>query len=237
MSTSASDTKSQGSSNNDDATPNPSPGPAAPSASSLAGSLMMLPALYIMNKIDFNAGDNMLYLRVTFFCAQVFCISTVLYIWYTIKTKQDPQKITYKKKASASSWGQPEGSTPVPNIVTCTIQEYDMEQVRAAVQQLVISCVLVCGIHYYWGSAPPLFFQCFMAPKQVLSAPLFRIHGLGHNVLRPFKDPNPNPFASLMPKAPEEPDQDENQETYSSNVDSSSPKADIRKRARKQKPQ
>lgn len=129
--------------------------PPTPSAASLAGPLMMLPALFIMNKIDFNAGQNMLYLRITFACAQITCFSLITYIYFAVKKKADPQKMTYQPK-SQLSWNQ-EGATPLP--VTCTHEEYDIKQVKAAVQQFVISFILVSGIHYYWGSAPPLFFN------------------------------------------------------------------------------
>lgn len=65
-----------------------------------------------------------------------------------------------------------------------------------------------------------------MAPKQVLTSPLFRIYGLGQTVSRPFKDPNTNPFAALLPKNPEEENLNEKKEVNAT----SPPKATSQKK-------
>jgi len=60
-----------------------------------------------------------------------------------------------------------------------------------------MSFVITGFLHYKWQLTAPLFIQCVMNPKNLVSSPLFSIFVLGKTVHRPFPEP-PSPFAALL---------------------------------------
>jgi hypothetical protein len=89
-----------------------------------------------------------------------------------------------------------------------TVSEYDMSQVKKALQQVLIGAVMVSFIHYKWGIVQPLFLQSIMGPMGLYKNPvrthhhpnsfciqMFKIFVLKETVARPFKEESP--FANL----------------------------------------
>jgi hypothetical protein len=49
-----------------------------------------------------------------------------------------------------------------------TVVEYDVQQLKKSLSQVLISVVIIAFIHIKWEIIQPLFIQCFMGPMQVL---------------------------------------------------------------------
>lgn len=159
----------------------------------LGNMVVMLPALYVMNKIDFEKEDNILYLRIAFVVAQVFVVTLSLFILSRIKSKNDSTKLVYTPTPPPSF-----GTTPPPaEPVETTNMAYDIQMFWKMFQQTAMSLGIVCFIHYQWAITAALFMQVFMGPQQLIGQPLFKLHVLNKAVERPFKEPA-SPFAALL---------------------------------------
>lgn len=154
---------------------------------------VMLPAIYLVNKIDFKEGDNLFYVRCAFTTLQVVVFFIRGLIWMRIKKKNDDQII------KVTMPGKPEGFGPPPpgEVVDMTIKDHDLMWFKKELQQAVMTLVIIGFIHYKWAVAPPLFLQLFMTPKTMWASNLFQLHILGNVKPRPFKEPE-NPLAALM---------------------------------------
>lgn len=57
-----------------------------------------------------------------------------------------------------------------------TVSEYEMAQVKKALQQVVIGAVMVGFIHYKWAIVQPLFLQSIMGPMGLYKNPVNSHH-------------------------------------------------------------
>lgn len=160
--------------------------------------LIMMPVLYLGNVFDYTQGDNMLYLRVAFCTAQLFTLIGCAVLYFKITAKPNQEKITVKPPPPPPFGAPP--TPPAPEIMTIT--EYDLRELKKIATQVAMSFCITGFLHYKWELTPPLFIQCIMTPKSLLTSPLFQIFVLNSTgVTRPFPEP-PSPFAALMPEAP-----------------------------------
>jgi hypothetical protein len=154
--------------------------------------MVMLPAIFIMNKVDLKEGDNPFYLRIAYCTVQIISVLAAVMMYFKIKEKKDQTKITFK--APSPGFGAPEGEER-----TITVEEYDQEALQKFAKGVVMGACIVGFIHYKWGMMPPLFLQSLMGPMNLYNNPLFKLHILGKSgegLERPFKEPE-SPFAGL----------------------------------------
>ena len=153
----------------------------------MGGMLMMLPAMYIMNKIDFTDADNLLYLRVGFCVAQAATFAICVYMFFRIRAAANQTKVTVPPKQFDTT-GQP---------TVMTIEAYDTSELKKIFSQLLMGFVLTGFFHLKWEITAPLFLQIFITPKNALTSPLFKTAVMGEVLTRPFPEA-PNPLADLF---------------------------------------
>jgi len=153
---------------------------------------LVLPAIYLMNQVDWTKPEHLLYVRVAYVSVQIIALILWLYLYKMISDKNNKMKI----KTPGGS-----GSTEQE----MTICEYDLSQVKKALNQLGIGFLVVAGIHWKWEIIQPLFLQSLMVPLQLYKNPIIKIHLLGQTgavEARPFKEESP--FSTFM-QAPQPP--------------------------------
>jgi len=157
--------------------------------------LVMLPAMYFMNKIDFTDPENIFRLRVAYGIVDValFVLCGVLY--WLIKRANNRQVI---QVPVVGSFGQADPSQPPKRQ---TVMEYDMAALRKYLQSHATSTAITCFIHWKFGIVPPLFLQCVMNPFQASQQPLVKLYLFGDTSpelnTRPWVEPK-SPLAALF---------------------------------------
>eukprot|EP01127_Copromyxa_protea_P006127 TRINITY_DN1593_c0_g1_i3.p1 TRINITY_DN1593_c0_g1~~TRINITY_DN1593_c0_g1_i3.p1 ORF type:complete len:158 (-),score=48.88 TRINITY_DN1593_c0_g1_i3:66-539(-) len=81
--------------------------------------------------------------------------------------------------------------------ITMTTQEYDLGKVKEAFQQILMTSLMISGIHYKWGYGVPLIIQFVTVPLNLYKNDLIKVHFLGQDIARPFPVPQ-SPFAALL---------------------------------------
>lgn len=195
--------------------------------------MIMLPAMFLMNKIDFEDEDNVFMLRCGFCAVQAGAMMCRLYIWMKVKNSNDQTQI------KVTLPGKPEGfGTPPPGETKMmTINEYDRGEFKKILNQAFITLAIIGFLHLKFLYVRPLFLQLFMCPKQMWGNNLFQLHVMGADVARPFKEPA-SPFAALMGgggSATEEEEAEVEVTEASATTASTSPKANNKKSKRSKK--
>jgi len=157
---------------------------------------MVLPAIYVMNQIDWTKSENVLYVRAAYGTVQVGAIILWLVLYKMISDKNNLKEI--RVPPSMGSGGEQK----------MTIREYDISTVKKAFNQLGLGLLVVLGIHLKWDIIQPLFIQTLMVPLQLFKNPLVKIYILGQTgevETRPFKEENP--LSAFLPQPPAPPTQ------------------------------
>jgi len=160
--------------------------------------VVVLPAIYVMNQIDWTKSENLLYVRIAYGTVQVLAITLWLVLYKMISDKNNTKKIRVPPPSIGSGVEQ-----------EMTICEYDISNVKKALNQLGLGLLVVLGIHLKWDIIQPLFIQTLMVPLQLYKNPLVKIYILGQKgevETRPFKEENP--FAAFLPQPPAAPVQE-----------------------------
>jgi len=160
------------------------------------GSMMvMLPAMYFMNKIDFVDPENIFRLRVAYGIIDIalFLLCGVLY--WLIKRANNRQII---QVPAVGSFGQADPSQPPKRM---TVMDYDLSALRKYLQSHATSTAITCFIHWKFGIVPPLFLQCVMNPFQASQQPLVKLYLFGDTSpelnTRPWAEPK-SPLSALF---------------------------------------
>jgi len=177
----------------------------------IAEMLVVLPAIYVMNQIDWTKSENLLYVRIAYGTVQVLAITLWLVLYKMISGATNTKKIRVPPPAMGSGVEQ-----------EMTVCEYDISNVKKALNQLGLGLLVVLGIHLKWDIIQPLFIQTLMVPLQLYKNPLVKIYILGEKgqvETRPFKEENP--LAAFLPQPPAAPPA---QETPAADSDDDAPR-------------
>jgi len=165
-------------------------------AQGISDMLMLLPLLYLMNQIDWTQEQNIMYVRLAYAGSHVGCFLLWAYLYMKISAStNNRQKI---RIPVTGGFGTTSGA-----VEETTVCEYDLAQVKKAINQMALSVVIVGAIHYKWEFVQPLFMQAFMVPMQLYKNPLVKIYLLGERGAieqRPFKEESP--FGGMFPQPP-----------------------------------
>lgn len=152
---------------------------------------VLLCLMFFSSKLDLTTPEALLNVRVFFGVVQTICLCVGLAIYRKIRLAADDTEIKYTDTKV--------GQDPVQ--IEQTIEQYDLEQIKKFLQQIVMGSAIVGFIHYKWGSTQPLLFQGVINPMNLFDMPLLWIHLLGRKaegaLQRPFKV-DENPFAKMM---------------------------------------
>jgi len=166
--------------------------PAAPAGPEFKlSSIVPMVAMMGLQKYNLEEMGLTHHVEIAYVIVQVLCLG-VLYLVYSRINQMEDDGIRLKIP-EVKQMGQ-----VVSPAKEQTTKEYDLEKLKEAAKQPIMSFVILGGIYYKWGSLMPLVMQVLMTPMQLYEAPLTQIHVLGKKVARPF--PVANMFG--MPSAP-----------------------------------
>ena len=154
--------------------------------------LAIFPVLMVARKIDFEAGDRLLYLRIAFVVVQACLLGLAFYVRKLVSARPEGRIITVKPQGMAAMAATEEAAAGE----RMTEREYDEREVSKLIQQVAMPVLMIGAIHYYWGTTVPLFIQLFMAPSRLYKNPLVKAYVLGETLPRPFPTP-PGMFDQL----------------------------------------
>eukprot|EP00004_Rigifila_ramosa_P000267 TRINITY_DN1030_c0_g1_i1.p1 TRINITY_DN1030_c0_g1~~TRINITY_DN1030_c0_g1_i1.p1 ORF type:complete len:500 (-),score=160.44 TRINITY_DN1030_c0_g1_i1:35-1480(-) len=153
--------------------------------------LTILPALFLMNQIDFKDPDNIFYVRVLFGVLQLAQLAVFLLVRTRIRTANLSTTIRIPVEASI------ENPKPDPNAtLETTIADYDKIELFKAIRQVLIGSCITVGIHLYFSLPAPLFIQSFTIPANLYKNPLVQFYLFGKDTPRPFPKPE-NPIEKM----------------------------------------
>jgi Phosphate transport (Pho88) len=148
------------------------------------------------SSVDFEDPDTEWFCKVGFATAQVVQACVLFFVYQKIMKKADTTEITVPATASLGSPPPQPGETH-----TCSVAEYDVQQIKKQLTQIVFSSAIIGFLNYNWNYVQPLFIQMFMSPMQLMKHPLVKLHIFGDDTVnRPFEEPSP--FAAFMPQDP-----------------------------------
>eukprot|EP01127_Copromyxa_protea_P006126 TRINITY_DN1593_c0_g1_i2.p1 TRINITY_DN1593_c0_g1~~TRINITY_DN1593_c0_g1_i2.p1 ORF type:complete len:192 (-),score=63.36 TRINITY_DN1593_c0_g1_i2:66-641(-) len=155
-------------------------------------SFVILPVVYFTKDLDWTDENLVFYARVAFVAAQLIGLLAYFLVRQKIIAKADDKKVKVKSVPSMSN------PNPDPNeYITMTTQEYDLGKVKEAFQQILMTSLMISGIHYKWGYGVPLIIQFVTVPLNLYKNDLIKVHFLGQDIARPFPVPQ-SPFAALL---------------------------------------
>ena len=163
--------------------------PEAPDMSAQFGQmgrqLVMLPALWLSHKIDFEDKTNIQLLQATFFVVLAFSVGALQLTLSKIETAKDTARV--KKPSDSSHYTKAEDGS-------VSVQEYDTAKVKETRQQLMMSGAIVSFLHFQFGYVQPLLMTSLMNFFNVYDCKAVPIHFLGQKIERPW-----TPAASANP--------------------------------------
>jgi len=149
---------------------------------SIGNPLFMMGAIFAMRYVNLQDPKIVMYVKMAYITVQVATILVSLLI---------RKRITESKETGNVAVPESRGGTPQ----TVSVKEYDLSQIKQSLNQALIGTLITLFINYKWQVIQPLFIQSVLAPKNMLTSPLFRIYIMGDKatgkLARPFKSDNP----------------------------------------------
>lgn len=181
---------------------------------------LMVPmaVLLVMNKfVDQKDPETIFYLQCFFGVGQAIMFLIWAIVYLSIKGDKSLEKKSLDVKKSdltppnplANALGVKDPNSEGP-AETMTFAAYDMKMWKSATFQQGMQAVVICFVHYKWGSVMPLVMSVLMSLVNMPSNPLVRVHlfkedaskltpDLAAEITRPFKPKTP--FDAMMKDA------------------------------------
>ncbi|KAJ0399387.1 hypothetical protein P43SY_008145 [Pythium insidiosum] len=121
--------------------------------------MIMLPLLFLMNKVDFENPMILNSARVAFFVCQIVSLLTYLYIKKKVEEKNDQRKILIPGISSPFD--------PNPNysqMTETTYAAHELAKVNEFIKQTLIGAVIAMVIHFKMGVNHVVLIQSVMTP-------------------------------------------------------------------------
>jgi len=124
---------------------------------------VLLCLIFLSSKLDLSTPEALFTVQAFFATMQVACLCVGLVIFRKIRVLADETEIKYTNTPGM-------GQEPIE--VVQTVEQYDLEQIKKFLQQIVVGSAIVGFIHYKWGSTQPLLFQGVINPINLFDMPL-----------------------------------------------------------------
>jgi len=161
--------------------------------------LIMLPVIFMMNKIDLKEPDTLNLVRIGYFTSQAIVLLTCFIVFWIIRARRD------RKEFEAETPAKPFSTEP-PTKYKTTVYDYDLAELQKQTQNILVGLLITSFIHFKFGVPHPLFIQSFMTPVTCFTSNLVKIHILGQKgpkLVRPWKEEKTGLSAMFAPKAEE----------------------------------
>jgi len=146
--------------------------------------LIMLPLVFLIQKIDFTVPRNVLIVQSSFAVIQTLLLIGSTYIFTRIRARNNTTSIN----VVVSKPGE-EARTE-----TQTVKDHDIAALKKFVTQLIIGTAITAFLYFKWAIVPPLLMQSVINPMNFYKTQLFKIFILGgseNDYPRPWKEENP----------------------------------------------
>lgn len=172
------------SSSTDDAAAAPAAAEEMPDVSAQLGQMgrqmVMLPALWMSNKIDFEDKSNVQILQATFFVVLLVAVGLLQLTLAKIEAAKDGARV--QKPGDSQHFTKAEDGS-------VSVQEYDSAKAKETRSQLIMGGAIVTFLHFKFGYIQPLLMTSLMNVFNLYDCKAVLIHLLGATVERPWTPP------------------------------------------------
>jgi len=187
-----------------DACPPAAAAPEAPAGPGLAGvgrQVMMLPAMWASNKVDWTKEGPQTALLASFAIVVLAGWTMLQYTLRVIHKKGDTGRVADPGDGPSMPAKAEDG--------TISVCEYDVAKVKELKMQFMMSVGITTFLHIKWAYTQPILILCLMQPMQFWSMQAFHIHLRGVPAegayARPWAKPDAgNPLAQWAEKKKQE---------------------------------
>ncbi|KAK3988976.1 phosphate transport-domain-containing protein [Cladorrhinum sp. PSN332] len=146
--------------------------------------IIILGMMQVSKRIPFEDPNVLNYCRAGYIASNLIIISIYLYVQSLINKKKDLTTLKYVEPA-------PMGSTEEPKLVTTTVKDYDLAQLKQLMRSQMMGIFMMGVMHLYFKYTNPLLIQSIIPLKGAFEANLTKIHLFGQpasgDLKRPFK--------------------------------------------------
>lgn len=165
------------------------------------GIAFMIGGMQLVKLIDIKDPKVVRILLVTYLVSQFSCLMFWFFFRRSLLAKQAKMSKADAKKeelvevtstpspwaaAKAAASGQAAAVTEKKMVSTI---EYDIQQAKQQMTSLIFPTIMILGIHFYFGSAQPLFMQSINAWKGIFLSHLVQVRIYGLKAEGPLKRP------------------------------------------------
>ncbi|KAK4220744.1 phosphate transport-domain-containing protein [Podospora fimiseda] len=148
--------------------------------------IIILGMMQVSKRIPFDDPTVLNYCRAGYIASNLIIVSIYLYIQSIVNKKKDLTTLKYVEPA-------PMGSTEEPKLVTTTVKDYDLAQLKQLMRSQMMGIFMMGVMHLYFKYTNPLLIQSIIPLKGAFEANLTKIHLFGQpasgDLKRPFKQP------------------------------------------------
>ncbi|GAV27521.1 hypothetical protein PMKS-000989 [Pichia membranifaciens] len=147
--------------------------------------VLMLVAMQVSKKLDFEDPTTLFYVRLAFVVGQSLTLLIYLFVRFTIVKKNDLTTLKYLDAPNKMA-GESESK-----LVTTTVKDYDLKQIDSAIKGVFTGLAMTGFMHLYMKFANPLVMQSISPVKGALESNIVKIHLFNSpavgDLKRPFK--------------------------------------------------
>ncbi|KAL3427947.1 phosphate transporter [Phlyctema vagabunda] len=146
--------------------------------------VVILGMMQVSKRIPFDDPNTLNLVRAGYILSNVLMISIYAYTHYKINKKRDLTTLKYVEQPQM-------GSTEEPKLVTTTIHQYDVDQMKALYKAQLMGVGMMAVMHLWFKYTNPLLIQSIIPLKGAFEGNEVKIHLFGKpatgEMKRPFK--------------------------------------------------
>lgn len=135
--------------------------------------VVMLPLLFLMNKVDFENEETLFLARVAFAVAQLVALGAAVYVKNVVQVKNDTRKIFVPGQKSPF-----DQSPNFDDLTETTYVAYESQKAGEFLKQTMIGGAIAAFVHFKMGVNQVMVIQAVMAPFNLYDNPLVRAYVL-----------------------------------------------------------
>ncbi|RDW88007.1 putative inorganic phosphate transport protein PHO88 [Coleophoma cylindrospora] len=146
--------------------------------------VVILVMMQVSKKIPFEDPQTLMMVRAGYIISNVIIITVYAYTHFLINKKKDLTTLKYVEQPQM-------GSTEEPKLITTTIHQYDVDQMKALYKAQLMGVGMMAVMHLYFKYTNPLLIQSIIPLKGAFEGNEVKIHLFGQAAVgelkRPFK--------------------------------------------------
>eukprot|EP00753_Platysulcus_tardus_P011271 PLAT3280.36.p2 GENE.PLAT3280.36~~PLAT3280.36.p2 ORF type:complete len:348 (+),score=211.47 PLAT3280.36:82-1125(+) len=139
--------------------------------------MVMLPVIFLANKVDLTVGDRLLMARAGYALALAAVLSVYAFLYKKVTTSKDETDI-WVEPPKTPQFGQPQPELDRGWLKT-TYHALELAQVKQLLQSTAMGAVMIGLIHFKMGVNQVLLIQLAVLPSTMYNSPIFQRHIMG----------------------------------------------------------